>query len=141
MRLQKSSLIALYAVLELASAPERQMATAEIAEKYGVSGHHLAKVMRTLVRAGLIQSVRGAGGGYRFAANAARTTLFDVIALFESLEPEIEPALAKAVRATPIGAAVQAISVETDELALATFKSVTLKSLLRFAPQIDPNPA
>ena len=67
MRLQKSSLIAIYAVLELASAPERQMAAAEIAEKYGVSGHHLAKVMRTLVRAGLIRSMRGAcgEGGWR----------------------------------------------------------------------------
>ena len=137
MRLQKSSLIALYAVLELASAPGRQMATAEIAEKYGISGHHLAKVMRTLVRAGLVQSVRGAGGGYRFAANAARTTLFDVIVLFESLEPEIDPSLAQAVHETPVGAALQAVSVETDELALATFKSITLKSLLRYAPEVS----
>ncbi|MDP6709022.1 MAG: transcriptional regulator, partial [Alphaproteobacteria bacterium] len=46
MRLQKSSQFALYAVLELASDPARQRSTAEIAETYGISSHHLAKVMR-----------------------------------------------------------------------------------------------
>jgi len=134
MWLQKSSLFALYAVLELARAPDRQLATAEIAETYGISAHHLAKVMRTLVRAGLIQSVRGVGGGYRFAGNAARTTLFDVIQLFESLEPEVDPSLARAVGETPIGAALHAVNVEINQLALATLRSITLKSLLKYAP-------
>ena len=135
MWLQKSSLFALYAVLELARAPERRLATADIAALYGISTHHLAKVMRTLVRAGLIRSVRGAGGGYRFAGNAARVTLFDVIELFESLEPEVDPSLARAVRETPIGAALQAVNVEINELSLATLRSITLKSLLKHAPE------
>ncbi|MDP7545889.1 MAG: Rrf2 family transcriptional regulator, partial [Alphaproteobacteria bacterium] len=57
MRLQKSTEFALYAVLELAADPDRQLSTAGIAARYGISAHHLAKVMRQLVRAGLIQSV------------------------------------------------------------------------------------
>ena len=65
MRLQKKTLFALYAVAELAAAKERHMSTAEIAEKYGISPHHLAKVMMPLVRAGLLRSVRGVGGGYQ----------------------------------------------------------------------------
>jgi len=58
MKLQKASRYALYAVLHLASAPDRQHSTAEIAQDYGISIHHLAKVMRTLVRSGLIESIR-----------------------------------------------------------------------------------
>jgi Rrf2 family protein len=79
MKLQKASRYALYAVLHLASEPGKQFSTAEIAESYGVSIHHLAKVMRTLVRSGLIESVRGVGGGYRFTGSLRRTTLWDVI--------------------------------------------------------------
>ena len=58
MRLQRASRLALYAVLELAGAPGRQLSAAEIAEKYGVSINYLAKVMRELGRAGLVESVR-----------------------------------------------------------------------------------
>ncbi len=54
MKLQKASRYALYAVLHLASDPDRQQSTADIAEEYGISIHHLAKVMRTLVRSGLL---------------------------------------------------------------------------------------
>ena len=121
-------------MLELARLPERRLATADIAASYGISAHHLAKVMRTLVRAGLIRSVRGAGGGYRFAGNAARVTLFDVIQLFEALEPEVDSSLARAVRETPIGAALQAVDVEINEPGLATLRSIALKSLLKHAP-------
>jgi 1-acyl-sn-glycerol-3-phosphate acyltransferase len=40
-------------------------------------------VLAELARAGIVESVRGVGGGYRFAANARRLTLLDVIRLFE----------------------------------------------------------
>ncbi len=90
--------------------------------------------MRTLVRAGLIESVRGASGGYRFAGNAARITLFEVIQLFESLEAKVDPSLVQAVGETAVGAALQAVNVEINDLALATLRSITLKSLLKHAP-------
>ena len=75
MRLQKASRFALYAVLELAAEPGRQLSAAEIAGRYGISLNHLAKVMRELGRAGLVESARGVGGGFRFAGNARLTTV------------------------------------------------------------------
>lgn len=69
MKLNKASLFALFAVLELASDPERQLSTSDIADKYGISTHHLAKIMRNLVQEGMVRAMRGAGGGYRFAGN------------------------------------------------------------------------
>ena len=65
MKLQKATQFALYAAIELALEPERQLSAAEIAQKYGISLNHLAKVLRDLGRAGLVESVRGVGGGCR----------------------------------------------------------------------------
>ena len=90
MKIQKASLFALYAVLELASDPKRQLSTTDIADKYGISTHHLAKILRTLVRSKLVQAARGVGGGYRFTGVVNRTTLLDVIELFETLESELD---------------------------------------------------
>ena len=51
MKLQISSRIAIFALMELATPPEHQLAVAEIGEKYGISSHHLAKVMQVLAPA------------------------------------------------------------------------------------------
>ncbi|MBC8239471.1 MAG: Rrf2 family transcriptional regulator [Alphaproteobacteria bacterium] len=132
MRLQNSPLFALYAVLVLAADPSRQMSTADIAERYDISIHHLAKVMRQLVRAGLIQSVRGVGGGYRFSGNIKRITLWDII---EQFEPEVKlPGEAEPRIDTPISLALDGVRAEIDDLTRATMQSITLKSLLKFAP-------
>jgi DNA-binding IscR family transcriptional regulator len=45
LKLQKNTRLALYSVLEFALDPTRHVAAAEIATKYGVSPHHLAKVL------------------------------------------------------------------------------------------------
>ena len=85
MKLQKNTELALYSVLEFAARPDEHVPAAEVAAKYGESLHHLAKVLSELARAGIVDSVRGVGGGYRFAANPRRLTLLDVIRLFEDL--------------------------------------------------------
>ena len=54
MKLQRASRFALYAVVELAGAGDRQVTASQIADKYGISINHLAKVMRDLGRAGLV---------------------------------------------------------------------------------------
>src|SRR5262245_31364079 len=91
MRLQKNTLLALYSVIEFASDPARHISAADIANKHGVSAHHLAKVLSELARSGIVESVRGVGGGYRFAGNARRLTLMDIITLFEDWSPPSPP--------------------------------------------------
>jgi Rrf2 family protein len=130
MKLQKNTLLALYSVLEFAAEPTRHIAAAAIAEKYGVSQHHLAKVLSELARAGVVQSVRGVGGGYRFAGNLRRLTLMDIIRLFEpdGLGTEAEPAPSGP---TPVDLALDAVLSEIDQFARATFSSITLATMLR----------
>ena len=138
MKLQKNTRLALYSVLEFAADPSRHVAASVIAEKYGVSQHHLAKVLSELARAGIVESVRGVGGGYRFSGNVRRLTLMDVITLFE--EP-LQAAGAAKGAATPVDRALGAVLTEVDQIAAATFKSITLATMLRLVEkQSQPAP-
>ncbi len=130
MKLQKATQYGLYAVLELARDPSCQLSAIDIADKYGISSNHLAKVLRDLGRAGLVDSVRGAGGGYRFASNAKRVTLMDVINIFEDLGGEGSGA-SEASDDTDIGRALLKVCNEIDEITQATFGSITLGTLLK----------
>ncbi len=130
MRLQVNTMLALYSVIEFASDPERHVPASAIAEKYGVSPHHLAKVLAELAHAGIVESVRGVGGGYRFIANARRLTLMDVIQLFEDIASATsqrrDPALT-----TPADLALDTVLSEIDQIARATFSSITLATMLQ----------
>ena len=130
MRLQKNTSLALYSVLESASDPSRHISASEIAGKYGVSPHHLAKVLAELARSGIVESVRGVGGGYRFTGNARRLTLMDIIQLFEDFAPPVAQRSA-AEALTPVDLALGTVLSEIDENAKATFSSITLATLLR----------
>jgi Rrf2 family protein len=133
MKLQISSRLAVFALIELAADPKRQVSVSEIGQKYAVSSHHLAKVMHTLGRAGLVRSIRGVGGGYSFSGNARRTTLLDVIMLFEDTTSS-ECALENAENTTPAEWALCQVLFEIDDIAKATFGSITISTMLK---QID----
>jgi Rrf2 family protein len=133
MKMHKASLFALYAVLELASEPERQLSATDIADKYGISTHHLAKVLRTLVRSRLVQAVRGAGGGYRFTGVVNRTTLLDVIELFETLESDLDVPGPRAKAGEAVVEELQSITREIDDLTRAVLDTITLETALNGA--------
>ena len=59
-RFNKSTMIALYAMMELAREGGDQLSAAEIADRFHVSRHHLAKVLQQLVRSGLAETTREA---------------------------------------------------------------------------------
>ncbi len=127
MKLQISTRLAIFAILELAEREGLQLSVADIGQKYGVSNHHLAKVMHVMGRAGLVRSVRGAGGGYQFIGNARRTTLLDVVQLFED-SSAVEQDTGGA-DATLEGLALRKILGEIDNIARATLGSVTITTM------------
>ena len=130
MKLQKATRCALFAILELARHPERQISAAEIAEKYGISVNHLAKVLRDLARAGLVEATRGAGGGYRFSGNAKRVTLYQVVEMFEDIAAS-RSARPEAGDDSDVGRALGRVITEIDDIAVSTLKSITLTTLLK----------
>ena len=130
MRLQIASRIAIFALLELAAKPDQQVSVAQIGKKYRISSHHLAKVMKVLGREGLVRSVRGAGGGSQFSGNARRTTLLDVVQLFENFGSEDDEA-GKPGEATDEGRVLRHVLDEIDDISRATFGSITIATMLK----------
>jgi Rrf2 family protein len=131
MKLNKASLYALFAVLELARDPGLRLATSDIADKYGISASHLAKIMRNLVQGGLVQSMCGPSGGCRFAGNVDRTTLFDIIQLFENQDSNLDLPGYGNYAGNSIVMELQNISNEIDAQFKAVLDSITLATALK----------
>ncbi len=117
-------------VLDLAADPTRQRSAGEIAAAYNVSLNHLAKVLRDLNRARLVESVRGVGGGYRFCGNAKRTTLLDVIQIFEDVRGDAA-ADRDAEQVSVTEAALSLILKEIDDTVQATLQSITIDTAVK----------
>lgn len=60
--------------------------TQEIAERHGISGNHLVKVVQELSRLGYLDAVRGKGGGIRLARPPESVNLGELVRHLEDLE-------------------------------------------------------
>ena len=65
------------------SAPTPPASAQEIADQTGVSRPLVANLLKTLTRAGLLESVRGASGGYRLARTQEEISLAQIIEAVE----------------------------------------------------------
>lgn len=80
MRISAKTDYAIRASLELAAAgPERPVKGERLATAQGLPLRFLENILMQLRHAGLVESRRGADGGYRLARPAAEITLADVI--------------------------------------------------------------
>ncbi|MDX2014335.1 MAG: Rrf2 family transcriptional regulator [Myxococcaceae bacterium] len=72
------------AMAYLASLPDGMTTSfKEIAKKMDIPSEFLAKILKTLVRAKLVRSTRGAHGGYALARSASSISFLDVIEALE----------------------------------------------------------
>lgn len=55
----------------------------EVAKAHGLSRAHITKIVHELGRAGVIETVRGRGGGFRLARPADRITVGEVVRITE----------------------------------------------------------
>jgi Rrf2 family protein len=80
MKLTRACGYALHALGYLAARGDGPpVASHDIAEARGAPEKFLLKVLRPLVRAGLLRSLKGPGGGYRLARPASQITLLEVV--------------------------------------------------------------
>ena len=129
MRLQISTGLAIFAVLELAAEGGPSASVADIGEKYGVSSHHLAKVMHVHgprrpgafgARRRRRLSVRRQCAPHHAARCCAR--------LFEDLDT-VEQDTGAARWRRPEGQALREVLNEIDDIARATLGSITIATM------------
>ncbi len=83
--LSRTSEYALRAMIFLAQHEEEAPVPRDwIAQHVGVPSKYLAKILGDLVRAGILTSSRGKGGGFRMARSARKISLADVLTPFDA---------------------------------------------------------
>ena len=84
LKVTKANDYAIRAMIHLACLPpERVALRSQIAEAQDIPSSFMAKILRNLVRAGLLRSSRGVNGGFALARPAAEITMLDVVEAIE----------------------------------------------------------
>jgi len=96
MKLSRASSYAIHAVLYLATRRSGSLVgSREIALLLGITENRLVRVLKSLVAAGILWSLRGPGGGYRLARPLSQISLLDII---EGVEGPVHGAVASLAR-------------------------------------------
>ncbi|WP_417425546.1 Rrf2 family transcriptional regulator [Hoeflea sp.] len=90
MRLTSFTDFGLRALMRIASAPEKAFSSAELADEFGLSRNHLAKILSALAQAGIVTTRRGTGGGATLARPPSDIKLGDVVRVLEFGQPLVE---------------------------------------------------
>jgi Rrf2 family transcriptional regulator, cysteine metabolism repressor len=118
------------AMLELAArySDPRPVRLADIATKHGISDRFLVQILLDLKRAGLVDSTRGAAGGYQLGRSPDDITLFDILRV---IDPHEQP-LRKDDKLNPTTYVhnVRAVWDRVVEVQQAVLKDTTLADLL-----------
>src|SRR5213595_122902 len=80
-----TSQYALRALSHLARQTEGAVLGRDLAQSVEIPANYLSKVLLTLRNAGLVDTSRGSGGGYRLRKPAHEIHLIDVVELFEDI--------------------------------------------------------
>ena len=115
-------------LLYLAHSPDRLVGTEEIANAYGISKHHLVRVVQTLAEHGFVEVKTGRSGGARLARTPGEINLGDVVRhteqsfrMVECFEPETNtcPIVGICGLHPKLGEALEAFFAVLDRFTLA----------------------
>jgi Rrf2 family nitric oxide-sensitive transcriptional repressor len=121
--------------------PGAWIATPTVAQRFGISVHHLQKIAQTLVRVGVVEARQGRSGGVRLARDAREIRLGRLVAALEGVGTVVDcrrdpcPLMGRCRLKWAFDAAEQAFFLELDRLTLADVAAgptaVALRALFR----------
>ncbi len=131
MKLTRASDYALGALVHLARAGlGRPVASHEMADAHRIPERFLVKVLRPLVSAGILRSVKGPGGGYRLGRPPKQVSLLEVVEAVDGPIRGDAPAVGKAGAAT-FDRRLQQVCDESAGLVRQRLAAVSLADLAR----------
>jgi|SRR5665213_1973097 len=90
MKLSAYSDYAIRVLMQTALRSPQRLTVAEVALTFGISRHHLVKVVHDLGRSGYLATQRGIGGGFTLARAPEHIRLGDIVRLGEESETVID---------------------------------------------------
>ena len=84
MRLNQASDFALRLVMQCAMQPDKIHRIERVVQQQGFSKGHVMKLVNQLARAGILETVRGRGGGFRLGRFAGEIRVGDVVRAVEA---------------------------------------------------------
>jgi len=138
MKLTTFSDYTLRVLMFLALNRERLATIPEMAAAYGISENHLMKVVHQLARSGVIESVRGKGGGVRLASAPEEIRLGRIVRASEGGAPIVECLTEDAgnCRIAP-ACRLTAVLVSAFEAMFAKLDEYTLADLVRSPRKLE----
>ena len=135
LRLSKKMLFAIEAVLDIAyNAGTLPVQSSEITRRQGIPRRYLEQVLQQLVRAGVLEGVRGPRGGYRLARERRRISVGEVARVVRALEGGEDPLEGEA--GAELGRrVVRPLWVELQEEVMRRLDGITIEELCLRAHQ------
>jgi Rrf2 family protein len=123
---------ALRAVLYVArNAGEKPVRVPEAAAALSIPRNYLSKILHTLARSGILESMRGRAGGFRLAVPADRLSLLLVIQEFDRMPEQRRCLLGWAVCSDRNACAVHHSWKTTSESVARFFRTTTIAHILQ----------
>ena len=112
-----------------------------ISDRQDLSERYLEQLMAMLKKAGLVRSVRGAGGGYMLARRAEEISVGDVLRALEgSLEPVKCPAFSHEEECMAAGGCVtKYVWQKINDSINQTVEEIHLDELVRESRELNPS--
>jgi len=132
MKFTKATNYALHTMLALTeTSTVKSVGVQQLAESQGVSPTYLSKILTRLVKAGLIESVSGANGGYRLSRNKDDITFLDIIHAIEGSASLFECDFVHGEECT-----IQAVMKEAEAKMESHLKTMKLVDIARNQAQV-----
>jgi Rrf2 family protein len=141
LRISTRGRYALRAAVELAAhADDEPVLRRDIAERQGISANYVAQLFRPLCAAGLVEAIKGPGGGYRLARRPAMIRAGDVVRAAEGPIAVVECCLPEKALACERreGCPTRPLWMELSRIMTDYLDSVTLKDLCASPESLDP---